>query len=54
MLGRYHIYILSITACVADDVEYDNGDTWTSANDPCETCVCEEGITYIFYLLQLV
>ena len=37
--------ILSIKACVADDVEYDNGETWTSANDPCETCVCEEGIT---------
>ena len=33
-----------IPACVADGVEHANGETWKSRRDPCETCVCEEGI----------
>ena len=40
--GKYSMFI---AACIADDVEYPNGAMWKSANDPCESCLCEEGIT---------
>lgn len=36
--------IISISACLAEGREYANGDRWTSLLDPCENCVCEEGI----------